>query len=61
MYFKNNWWYVDEQHSKDRILNENYVYGDTVINLGMTEIIESWYEKNLKKKTIKINLIIIMI
>jgi FkbM family methyltransferase len=50
MYFKNTWWYVDEQHSKDRPLNENYVYGDIVINLGMTEIIESWYKKNLKKK-----------
>ena len=50
MFYKNNWWYVDEQHSKDRALPEKYIYGDAVMNLNMIEILESWYNKKRKEK-----------
>ena len=50
MIYKNNWWYVDEQNSKDRPLSKNYVYGDAVMNLEMVTILESWYKKKSKEK-----------
>lgn len=50
MIYKNNWWYVDEQHSKDRSLPQKYIYGDAVMNLEMIEILESWYHKRSIEK-----------
>jgi FkbM family methyltransferase len=47
---KNNWWYVDECQSIDRVLNKSYIYGDSIINYEMIQIIENYYKENKKIK-----------